>query len=343
MTIEFHCPQCQRVLRTADDRVGVQARCPGCGEILTVPAVSDEVAFVSDDPLAHEPFTPASGGVDPRRPDGAAPQAAKPCPVCARDIPADSRSCAHCGELLVADDRFPDPARRIITSDVLERGWRIFKAKVGVLVAATLVVFILQAATFFIVPAAVLAAEAIFDERIQIDSEIVMGVIFVAPIMAVVIWFATASWLHGGYCTLLLNVARGRPASFGQVFSGGPCPKRLMWANLVFVWVVIVGLLGIIPGTIALLCYWPHSFVLIDENCSVMQAFQRSAELTRGNRLAGFVLLLALAGIFFVSGIISGAAAYVLWPVSGAYVWLCLAVAYVIMTGRTTADRPPQS
>lgn len=37
MPIEFRCIQCGRLLRTPDDTVGRQARCPECGSMTTVP------------------------------------------------------------------------------------------------------------------------------------------------------------------------------------------------------------------------------------------------------------------------------------------------------------------
>jgi hypothetical protein len=38
MSIEFHCSQCSRLLRTADDAVGRMAQCPECGAQTRVPA-----------------------------------------------------------------------------------------------------------------------------------------------------------------------------------------------------------------------------------------------------------------------------------------------------------------
>lgn len=38
MTIEFACPHCRTTLETEDSRAGQMARCPGCGERVSVPA-----------------------------------------------------------------------------------------------------------------------------------------------------------------------------------------------------------------------------------------------------------------------------------------------------------------
>ncbi|MBN2216580.1 MAG: hypothetical protein JW719_04315 [Pirellulales bacterium] len=50
MPIEFPCGQCGKLLRTADDAAGRQARCPACGAVTDVPHAVDEV--VQD----REPF-----------------------------------------------------------------------------------------------------------------------------------------------------------------------------------------------------------------------------------------------------------------------------------------------
>ena len=46
MPIEFRCVRCDKLLRTGDDTAGRQAKCPSCGETVTVPtdaAVAVEV------------------------------------------------------------------------------------------------------------------------------------------------------------------------------------------------------------------------------------------------------------------------------------------------------------
>jgi hypothetical protein len=42
--IEFHCPHCDKYLKTNDDKAGMQVNCPGCGGPLTIPDVPASVA-----------------------------------------------------------------------------------------------------------------------------------------------------------------------------------------------------------------------------------------------------------------------------------------------------------
>jgi DNA-directed RNA polymerase subunit RPC12/RpoP len=108
MTIEFHCPHCDKLLKTADDKAGVQANCPGCGEAVLVPAASEVNA------LYDESFAPGSG----RRSDAGPPPVpaagravadstggapTKACPMCGERIMAGASRCRFCGEELSGD------------------------------------------------------------------------------------------------------------------------------------------------------------------------------------------------------------------------------------------------
>ncbi len=50
MTIEFNCPDCNKLLRTSDERAGQTANCPTCGSVVFVPHVElYDVDISSDD------------------------------------------------------------------------------------------------------------------------------------------------------------------------------------------------------------------------------------------------------------------------------------------------------
>lgn len=100
MTIEFHCPYCQKLLRTGDDKAGVQANCPDCGERVTVPATRSDV-WLADSPGREN--SSASTGDSP-------PPKMTRCPMCGEEIPASEKRCGYCGEEL--DQAFAT-ARRV--------------------------------------------------------------------------------------------------------------------------------------------------------------------------------------------------------------------------------------
>ncbi len=110
MTIEFHCPHCSKLLKTPDDKAGVRANCPGCGEVVTIPDPVQEAAqadpsFAADPGVAGASSaatgselltTNASEGVDA----GSQANDTKPCPMCGATIKKAATRCRFCGETL---------------------------------------------------------------------------------------------------------------------------------------------------------------------------------------------------------------------------------------------------
>src|SRR5262245_53231097 len=130
MTIEFQCPVCQKVLKTADERAGVRANCPGCGEPLTVPtpATGAGAAAPIQEPVEAPVDAKLAGtgvpGTD--APTDAAPGDTRPCPMCGKEIKRAAKRCRFCGENFVDRGAEGGP-RPLEAGDVLTQSWNIFQ------------------------------------------------------------------------------------------------------------------------------------------------------------------------------------------------------------------------
>ena len=95
MTIEFNCPDCNKLLRTTDEKAGLTAKCPGCGTTISVPD-ADQFGNAS-------PFD-VRENYDSHEQDAAARSESdiKTCPMCGAQVEAAARRCQNCGEDLLA-------------------------------------------------------------------------------------------------------------------------------------------------------------------------------------------------------------------------------------------------
>ncbi len=88
MTIEFNCPNCQKLLRTKDEKAGVKAKCPDCGTSITVPFPDDDSAAAEDefgieDDYGEEEYEDDYAAAPPRS------VGTKSCPMCGEKIKAN--------------------------------------------------------------------------------------------------------------------------------------------------------------------------------------------------------------------------------------------------------------
>ena len=119
MPISFTC-SCGKAIVVKDDSLaGKQAKCPACGQVVTIPA-PEAPAPASDDDLQITdiaPSAPQAGAQEPAAAASPAPGAAVKCSDCGADIAPGAMFCGNCGaavvlgpQLKVSDEPPPAPA-----------------------------------------------------------------------------------------------------------------------------------------------------------------------------------------------------------------------------------------
>ena len=110
-----------------------------------------------------------------------------------------------------------------------------------------------------------------------------------------------------------------------------------MVLSIIYGAIVVFGtLLCVVPGIITVFMFWPAQMLLVDRKMGVMESLIRSKEITDGNKLSIFVVMLAAAGITML-----GQLTFVIGMIFAVpMVTLMMHVTYVRMIGQPTAINP---
>lgn len=329
MAIEFNCPHCDKSLSTSEDRAGRKAKCPGCGEVVTVPGeIPPSLPVSAADDLPPPPRT--TGGRDDRpRVD---------CPMCGGQVLVTAKKCKHCGEELAGSGSSggshgtaTGELTKIEAGDVISTSWRIYLKQLGpCLVGSFLVNLLSQLAT---IPQQILPY--IIGMGANKNDPSTALIIIAVNLFFMVFTFALGAFLQVGLCQLMLNAARGQDPRIGDIFCGGRFFLR--YAISLFLFSIAVGVATVfclIPGLLVVCLFFPFAYVLIAENTPGIECFARSQVITKGNLLQIFVLLLAMVGINLLG--LMAVCVGVLFTIP--LTQLFTAVAYLKMTGQEVGD-----
>lgn len=290
MTIEFHCPHCDKTLKTSEDKAGRQAKCPGCGELITVPQsqspVMDAVEDISD---LVEVVDDGSATPPPVPPDS---DATKACPFCGEQIRVAATKCRYCGE------KFGQPKERLKgygelrpfpPGEAISEAWQIFTDRMGISIGVSVVMQIITSFAILIWYVPLIMAGAMSDQGNDEIAIVAGGIAFVMFI----VYAGFAFYLLSGYTNFLLKLARGQDAKIEDLFSGGRYWGRSLMCTFLFVLMTYLGIiLCIVPGVIVALMYFPYMYVIVDKDALGISSLGRARAMSQGNW--GSILLIML-------------------------------------------------
>jgi len=92
MTIEFHCPDCDKLLRTSDEKAGLTANCPACNCSIIVPPAEGSI------PTAGDMRTDRDADSSPGKFKQKRGDRDYPCGTCGATLSPYDTICPHCGD-----------------------------------------------------------------------------------------------------------------------------------------------------------------------------------------------------------------------------------------------------
>jgi predicted RNA-binding Zn-ribbon protein involved in translation (DUF1610 family)/uncharacterized membrane protein len=271
MGFAFTCEYCGKSLSTTEDKVGRRAKCPGCGELLTVPEQPGTVESprVADEPMAQETA----------------------CLACGAMIPARTEQCPACGAV-VENQRFPGP-HIIEFGDVFSATWDRFSKCIGMAVVGNLIASMVWIVALLPAVGVLIAIVLMAEQQHQDPDPLHFLGLIPCLLFAIVVMF----FMMPGVAMFYLALGRGENVGIGTLFGGWRFFLKSTVCTIGFAFMVGLGMLAfVVPGIILALRYWPYLYVIVDEDPPGWQCFHRAAELTQGNW--GAILLIGVAGMF---------------------------------------------
>lgn len=337
MAITFTCGHCGRVLTTSDDKAGLKAKCPGCGEVVVVPEadlVDSSQAIVEEIDERSEESVAA-----PTHPPGP-----KTCPMCGAENPPRARTCSACGEKFPEADEGAGRRRRGIRTnvevgEVLSDAWETFKANFGVALGGNIVSSIVMGMGFM--PFVVLLAVALalsnppeFDRTPPVP-------LLVGMIPAFLLGVAASCWIMPGVLKLFIGLARqDADVELTTIFKGGRYFLPYLGVSMVFglCLTAATAMCGV-PGLILFVFGWPITYVLCDDETPQGNYWGRTLALTRPNWTMSLLLVLAIMGMMLGIGLVGaipciGPIFSLMSILIQPYFQLLWATAYVKMSGQ---------
>ena len=351
MAIEFRCSQCNQLLRVSDASAGKNARCPKCQTLMTVPAAGASAAAGSlppfpsspaplstPEPSAPPPFNPppaeskdpfaflgggGGGGAPPppKPPGNPFGDAQSPSPFggpatgSVNPYASPAASDAYYNAYATASG----PIRNVPVAfdPIWSHAFRVWQNNLGLLLGAMLILVGISIA--------VAVPIAIVQGAMEANGEQELAA--VVSLVGNLVQNLVQMYLGIGQAKISVKLARGMPASIGDMFSGGPRFLPVLGGNLL---VGLAFMACIVPGIIVLLFGWPFYYLIIEERAGVIDSFSLGSKITEGNRGTTFVLWMASVGVYLLGICALCLGVFVALPLISV-LW---ATAYLMMSGQ---------
>lgn len=336
MPIEFACSHCGRKLRTPDGSVGKRAKCPGCQQIVQIPAASDEAADLGglgddDDEVGSPATRPAPPSPDRSAPRGmeaaAAPNNPYAAPTSAETwtVGGSGGSLGITGELTV--------------SSVVSHAWRMLRERP--LDAILLSLVLLGINIVFAVASSALPAMLGGDETatgIASFLLFVVQMIVTSVIMLPLINFATNRILGQPGLQQLFRKADRIPRLLGislatmLIVVGASIVMGLVATLLAVVGrgvlggagvgLAVIAYLAFIVGIYAvMLSFLVAPWLVVNRDARAIESMRLSAQLMKGKRFRAFGILFVFSLVGGLVAIVTFGLALLVLPAMFALVW----------------------
>lgn len=227
------------------------------------------------------------------------------------------------------DELLPIPLPPI--DQLLSEGWEIFRERMGICIGVFLLAQVIQL---------VIQLPELYVQFFVINRPLppeTKALLSIGMSIVSLVRVAFSIWLSIGLSQFSLKIVRGQTAGVGDLFRGGRYFWRALLCSLVLGLAFVVGFVFcIVPGIILVLMYWPYLYVLVDRDSPGLQSLSQSAEITSGNKLTLFGLLLVCAVINLCGLLALGVGMFI----SGSYVFVVMTLAYDRISGLRTSRRP---
>lgn len=326
--IEFRCHSCEKLLRVQDSHAGSRARCPSCGELLSIPATLSENVPPPVEVEESPYISPSSGeeqGVD---------RDSKLCPFCCETIKRAAKKCKHCGEQLDrGDEQLP---RKFDIGRVMSFWWKVFMKQPGMVIGTSLVASFLPALFYvpliFVLPLLAMAG--------QNNDDLMMAGVGFGALACFILAIMSSCVLAAGMFRVLEKLVREEPVEFREMFLPLHLMPRVIGLGVVLTLMYLVGCLAcFIPGILVLLIFWPAIFLIHEEDCGVFDSLSRAKLMTDNKWLNSLIVGIVCMAIQNVGVLLLYVGLLISMPMGN----LLLAACYVSMRWEYEDEHGPLS